>query len=77
VAPAPPVKPKEAKSDDDDDSDEFDLNDDVPSTPYYVDIGLRETLRVVDDAINLGKDRGQPALTLAANMLPASKKQPQ
>jgi carboxyl-terminal processing protease len=78
VAPAPPVKPKAAKSDeDDDDADEFDLNDDVPSTPYYVDISLRETLRVVDDAINLGKDRGQPALTLAANMLPSSKKQPQ
>jgi carboxyl-terminal processing protease len=65
VAPAPPIKPK-VKSDDEDGTDES-LDDDEPTTPYYVDVTLRECLRIVDDAINLGQDRGHPALTLAAN----------
>jgi carboxyl-terminal processing protease len=66
IAPAPPVKPKPAKDEDDEDGDD-DLTDDEPATPYYVDVTLRECLRIVDDAINLGQDRAHPALTLAAN----------
>jgi carboxyl-terminal processing protease len=46
-----------APSDSDDDSDAADLDEDANTDAYgKVDVGLREALRVVDDAIDLGRD---------------------
>ncbi len=46
-----------APSDTDDDDDAADLNEDSNADNYgKVDVGLREALRVVDDAIELGRD---------------------
>jgi len=55
--PLPPKvvapKPKDAKDDD----DLADIEDDASDDTYgKVDVGLRESLRVVDDAIELGRD---------------------
>lgn len=55
VAPAPPPRIKSASTDDDDD-DTVGEDDDDNGTPYKVDVELRESLRVVDDAIGLGHD---------------------
>jgi carboxyl-terminal processing protease len=64
----PPVPPKiaavpadaakgSAVKDDDDDSDSEDIGDDANADAYgKVDVSLREALRVVDDAIELGRD---------------------
>ena len=58
--PLPPkvVAPKkaDAKDGDDDDSDLADDADDNGDTYGKVDVGLREALRVVDDAIELGRN---------------------
>jgi carboxyl-terminal processing protease len=58
--PLPPkiVAPKAAGSDKDEDGDIDDDDDDANADSYgKVDISLREALRVVDDAIDLGRDR--------------------
>jgi carboxyl-terminal processing protease len=54
VAPAPPPRIKSASTDDDDDA--LDTDEDDSTTPYKVDVELREAMRVVDDAIDLGHD---------------------
>jgi carboxyl-terminal processing protease len=57
VAPPPPprIKPdKKAAGDEDDDEDALSTDDDAPYPK--VDVPLRETLRVLDDAIDLGHD---------------------
>jgi carboxyl-terminal processing protease len=57
VAPKPPPLVKAHHDDDDDDEDELSPDDDESATPYKVDVELREALRVIDDAIGLGRDR--------------------
>jgi len=55
----PPVDPKAVGSkdaSDDDDSDLADSEDDNGDTYGKVDVGLRESLRVLDDAIELGRN---------------------
>jgi carboxyl-terminal processing protease len=52
--PAPKVKPIKKQADDDDDEDVLSTDDNEPYAK--VDVPLRETLRVLDDAIDLGRD---------------------
>lgn len=70
VAPPPPPKIKAPKkdSDDDDSLDDLDEND----TYVKADVHLRETLRIVEDAITLGQNRelwvsNHPPLTVAVS----------
>lgn len=74
VAPAPPPPIKQAKSDDGDGDDDADTlsTDADPDKPYQVDVELKEALRVIEDAIDLGKNRDYWAynhapLTIASN----------
>jgi carboxyl-terminal processing protease len=58
VAPKVEAKAGASKDEDDDDSDIDDTDDDANADAYgKVDVSLREALRVVDDAIQLGHDR--------------------
>ena len=55
--PLPPkVKPVKKPSDDPDDDDEDALSTDDNDAYAKVDVSLRETLRILDDAIDLGRD---------------------
>ena len=48
----------ETSAGDDDENEDVDDDDDASADAYgKVDVSLREALRVVDDAINLGRDR--------------------
>lgn len=73
VAPAPPPPIKQAKSDDDSDDDTDALSTDAdPDKPYVVDVEMKEALRVIQDAIYLGRNReywasNHPPLTIASN----------
>jgi len=58
----PPLPPKivapKGSGGDDDENEDVDDDDDASADAYgKVDVSLREALRVVDDAINLGRDR--------------------
>lgn len=70
LGPPPVPKIKAPKKDDDD--DEFGLDDDENETYVKADVHLRETLRVVSDAIKLGREQpekwahNRPPLTVGA-----------
>ena len=55
LGPPPPPKIKAPKKEEDE--DDFDLGDDENETYVKADIPLREALRVINDAIALGKNR--------------------
>lgn len=71
LGPPPPPRIKAPKKDAGDDDEDFGLDANENETYVKADVHLRETLRVVSDAINLGSNRehwasNRPPLTAAA-----------
>jgi carboxyl-terminal processing protease len=56
LGPPPPPKPPQVKKTDDSDDPDEDLDTDESDTYVPLDIPLRESLRIVNDALKLSQD---------------------